>query len=136
MCIRDRDNPEEQPVSPGERYGFIYEINMLRCIYCGLCVEACPTEAITMTSLFEISIGSRDEAVFDKDVLLVDEKGIPNTHEEQTKLTNFNELKTSDGWMRATSSNGNPNYQNLVSWTGSLGVGKRDPEKGQFLEEE
>ena len=73
---------------------------------------------------------------FDKDVLLVDEEGIPNTHEEQTKLTNFNELKTSDGWMRATSSNGNPNYQNLVSWTGSLGVGKRDPEKGQFLEEE
>ena len=89
-----------------------------------------------MTSLFEISIVSRDESVFDKDVLLVDEEWIPNTHEEQTKLTNFNELKTSDGWMRATSSNGNPNYQNLVSWTGSLGVGKRDPEKGQFLEEE
>ena len=136
IYVRGEDNPEEQPVSPGERYGFIYEINMLRCIYCGLCVEACPTEAITMSSLFEISIGSRDEAVFDKDVLLVDEEGIPNTHEEQTKLTNFNELKTSDGWMIATSSNGNPNYQNLVSWTGSLGVGKRDPEKGQFLEEE
>ncbi|GIS37758.1 MAG: hypothetical protein Ct9H90mP10_01590 [Actinomycetota bacterium] len=32
------------------------------------CVEACPTEAITMTSLFEMSVGSRDEAVFDKEV--------------------------------------------------------------------
>ena len=24
----------------------IYEINMLRCIFCGLCEEACPKEAI------------------------------------------------------------------------------------------
>ena len=109
---------------------------MLRCIYCALCVEACPTEAITMTSLFEMSIGTRDEAVFDKEVLLVGDDGTPKSHEKQTLLTNFNELKTSDGWMRATSSNGNPDYQNTVSWTGSLGVGKRDPEKGQFLEEE
>ena len=106
------------------------------CGSCTICIEACPTEAITMTSLFEMSVGSRDEAVFDKDVLLVGDDGVPNTHEKQTLLTNFNELKTSDGWMRATSSNGNPNYQNTVSWTGSLGVGKRDPEKGQFLEEE
>ena len=35
IYVRGEDNPEEQPVSPGERYGFIYEINMLRCIYCG-----------------------------------------------------------------------------------------------------
>ena len=44
--------------------------------------------------------------------------------------------QTSDGWMRATSSNGNPNFQNVINWSGSLGVGKKDPEKGQFLEEE
>ena len=56
IYVRGEDNPEENPVSPGERYGFIYEINMLRCIYCALCVEACPTEAITMTSLFEMSV--------------------------------------------------------------------------------
>ena len=91
---------------------------MLRCIYCGLCVEACLTEAITMTSLFEISIGSRGEAVGDKEVLVGDEEEIPNNHEEQIKLTNCNELKTSDGWMRATSSNVKPKYQKLGSWTG------------------
>ena len=41
---------------PGERYGFVYEINYLRCIHCDLCVEACPTEAITETKLFEFSL--------------------------------------------------------------------------------
>ena len=45
-------------------------------------------------------------------------------------------MKKADGWMRATSSNGNPDFQNTIGWTGSLGVGKRDPEKGQTLEEE
>ncbi|MEC7926009.1 MAG: NADH-quinone oxidoreductase subunit NuoI [Actinomycetota bacterium] len=136
IYVRGEDNPEDNPVSPGERYGFIYEINMLRCIYCALCVEACPTEAITMTSLFEMSVANRSEAVFDKSVLLVDEEGNPKTHEEQTKLTNPEELKKADGWMRATSSSGNPEFEDTVGWTGSLGVGEREPEKGQSLEEE
>jgi len=32
--------------SPGERYAKVYEINMLRCIFCGFCEDSCPTEAI------------------------------------------------------------------------------------------
>ena len=96
IYVRGEDNPEDNPVSPGERYGFIYEINMLRCIYCALCVEACPTEAITMTSLFEMSVANRSEAIFDKEVLVVKDDGTPNTHEEQTKLTNFDDLNTSE----------------------------------------
>ena len=28
IYVRGEDNPEENPVSPGERYGFIYEINI------------------------------------------------------------------------------------------------------------
>ena len=55
IYVRGADNPEDAPVSPGERYGFVYEINYLRCIHCDLCVEACPTEAITETKLFEFS---------------------------------------------------------------------------------
>jgi NADH-quinone oxidoreductase subunit I len=89
-----------------------------------------------MTSLFEMSVDNRSEAIFDKSVLVVNDDGTPNTHEEQTKLTNINDLHTSDGWMRATSPNGNPNFENIVNWSGSLGVGKKDPEKGQTLEEE
>ena len=34
--------------SPGERYGQVYQINYLRCIGCGLCIEAYPTLALTI----------------------------------------------------------------------------------------
>ena len=59
IYVRGADNPPSDPVSPGERYGFVYEINYLRCIHCDLCVEACPTEAITETKLFEFSFTNR-----------------------------------------------------------------------------
>ncbi len=59
IYVRGADNPADDPVSPGERYGFVYEINYLRCIHCDLCVEACPTEAITETKLFEFSFTNR-----------------------------------------------------------------------------
>ncbi|MBV9662484.1 MAG: NADH-quinone oxidoreductase subunit I, partial [Actinobacteria bacterium] len=38
IYVRGADNPADAPVSPGERYGFVYEINYLRCIHCDLCV--------------------------------------------------------------------------------------------------
>ena len=66
-----------RPVSPGERYGFVYEINFLRCIHCDLCVEACPTEAITESKLFEFSFTNRDDAIYTKAELLVDDDGRP-----------------------------------------------------------
>src|SRR3569832_2244866 len=42
IYVRGADNPPDAPVSPGERYGFVYEINFLRYIHCDMCVEACP----------------------------------------------------------------------------------------------
>ena len=96
-----------------------------------LCVEACPTEAITMTSLFEMSCKQNKQ--FDKDVLLVNEGEL--IHMRTNKLTNPEELKILMD-MRTTSSSGDPDFQNTIGWTGSLGVGKKEPEKGQSLEEE
>ena len=66
IYVRGADNPPDAPVSPGERYGFVYEINYLRCIHCDLCVEACPTEAITETKLFEFSFTNRSDAIYTK----------------------------------------------------------------------
>ena len=48
IYVRGADNPVDDPVSPGERYGFVYEINYLRCIHCDMCVEACPCDTIRM----------------------------------------------------------------------------------------
>ena len=43
---------------------------MLRCIYCGFCEDACPTEAIVLGDNYELSFLSRREAVYTKDLLL------------------------------------------------------------------
>ncbi|HXF71525.1 MAG TPA: NADH-quinone oxidoreductase subunit NuoI [Actinomycetota bacterium] len=64
------ENDPEHPVSPGERYAKEYQINYLRCIMCGLCVEACPTRALTLTSYYEMSFLTREDAILTKEQLL------------------------------------------------------------------
>ncbi len=56
--------------SPGERYGAVYQINYLRCILCGLCIEACPTRALTMTNEYELADDSRASLIYEKSDLL------------------------------------------------------------------
>jgi len=131
IYVRGKDNPPDAPVSPGERYGFVYEINMLRCIFCGLCVEACPTEAITMTHLFEMSVTSRDDAVYTRSELLMDRDGNVPHPQPPGPLIDLDELKIADGWMRATASAGRAAYEGVPGWTPTAGVGLRPPEQGQ-----
>jgi NADH-quinone oxidoreductase subunit I len=61
----------ENADDPKERYPDIFEINMLRCIYCGYCEEVCPEEAIVMSKDYDIVFESREEAIYDKERLLV-----------------------------------------------------------------
>src|SRR5690606_36721613 len=56
--------------SHGERYGRVYQINYLRCIFCGLCNEACPTSALTMTNEYEIADNNSADLIFTKEQLL------------------------------------------------------------------
>lgn len=56
--------------SPGERYGRVYQINYLRCILCGLCIEACPTRALTMTNEYELADNNRADLIWEKKDLL------------------------------------------------------------------
>ncbi len=46
---------------------------MSRCMFCGLCEEACPEEAIVMSREVEISSYDRPSLNFDKEQLLVPE---------------------------------------------------------------
>ena len=131
IYVRGADNPPDNPVSPGERYGFVYEINMLRCIFCAMCVEACPTEAITMTHLFEMSTTSRDDAIYTKDELLVEADGTPNHPDPPNRLIDLDELSLGSGWMRATAPSGRAAFEGVVSWTPSATAGELPAEKGQ-----
>jgi NADH-quinone oxidoreductase subunit I len=53
-----------------DKFAATYEIDMLRCIFCGYCVEACPVDAIRMTDTFELAQYRREDFVFDKETLL------------------------------------------------------------------
>jgi len=129
IYVRGSDNPPESPVSPGERYGFVYEINYLRCIHCDLCVEACPTEAITETKLFEFSFSNRNDAIYTKRELLVDDNG--RARRQPWELWLGGEDDHTSAWMRATASSGQVAFENTVAWSGELGFGVRKPERGQ-----
>jgi NADH-quinone oxidoreductase subunit I len=48
----------------------VYQINYLRCILCGMCIEACPTRALTMTNEYEIADDSRENLIWTKEQLL------------------------------------------------------------------
>jgi NADH-quinone oxidoreductase subunit I len=47
-----------------------YEIDTLRCVYCGFCVEACPYGAVVMSEHFAYSGYTREEFLYTKDRLL------------------------------------------------------------------
>ena len=62
------------PAPPGwtdrEKYPETFVIDELRCIYCGMCEEACPVDAIELTTLYDLTGLSREQMIFDKEKLL------------------------------------------------------------------
>ena len=130
IYVRGADNPIDDPVSPGERYGFVYEINYLRCIHCDLCVEACPTEAITETKLFEFSFTNRSRR---------------DLHQGRAARRR-RRPRPADAVGAVARRRGRPHrargcarprrrvrraYEGRVNWSGELGFGVRPPEHGQ-----
>ena len=133
IYVRGADNDPDDPTSPGERFGFVYEINYLRCIHCDLCVEACPTEAITETKQFAFSFSQRGDAIYTKAELLTDDKG--RAQRQPWELWAGDEDEHTSAWMRATSPQGDASFEGVVAWSGELGFGVRAPEVGQAADE-
>jgi NADH-quinone oxidoreductase subunit I len=134
IYVRGADNSPDDPVSPGERYGFVYEINYLRCIHCDLCVEACPTEAITESKLFEFSFTNRADAIYTKAELVVDDDGLPQRLPWEDWSDMDKVAAYSSAWVRATAPSGSAQYEGVIAWSGELGFGVKEPEAHQESE--
>ena len=59
----------------GRRYPEFFRINFSRCIFCGLCEEACPTYALQLIPDFEMGEYKRQNLVYEKEDLLISGTG-------------------------------------------------------------
>ena len=62
--------PSSDPWAKVEKRPKEFEIDMIRCIYCGLCEEVCPEQAIFLKKDYSITGYTREEMVHKKEKLL------------------------------------------------------------------
>ena len=70
IYIEAAENTDANRISAGERYASVYNIDYSRCIFCGYCVEACPTDAITHGHGFELATYDINSLIYRKEQLL------------------------------------------------------------------
>jgi NADH-quinone oxidoreductase subunit I len=70
IYIEAAENTDETRVSGAERYARVYNIDYNRCIFCGYCVEACPTDAITHGHGFELANFNASNLIYRKEQML------------------------------------------------------------------
>ena len=70
IYIEAAENTADNRISDADRYAKVYNIDYSRCIFCGYCVEACPTDAITHGHGFEPAPYDINAMIYRKEKLL------------------------------------------------------------------
>lgn len=69
-CITIEAAPAPAEWPDRDKYPASFVLDELRCIYCGMCEEACPVDAIELTHIYDMTGTTREELVYTKDKLL------------------------------------------------------------------
>jgi NADH-quinone oxidoreductase subunit I len=57
-----------------------YDIDLTKCIFCGMCEESCPVDSIVETRIFDYHGEQRGDLLYTKDMLLA----VGDKHEKQS----------------------------------------------------
>ncbi|MBI5363910.1 MAG: 4Fe-4S binding protein [Planctomycetes bacterium] len=83
---------KESPVTGKKRgYADDFILDLNACIYCELCVQVCPTDAIVMTREPEVPAYGREDLVLTMAKLYANEKSKPRAWSDGTKLMEMQE---------------------------------------------
>ncbi len=89
--IRIVTSPSETAIPQGDKYNLeVFDIDIGRCMFCGLCVEACPYDALFMGSGFERGRYERDKLVIGIDELRQSEKRPSTWFRPQLETAGYN----------------------------------------------
>ena len=93
-----------EQVQEGQKYHLdVFDIDIGRCMFCGLCVEACPYDALHMGSGFEEGTYRRSDLVIHKDRLVNSPKRPSNWFRPQHAAARFDPHEGDDEveWSKA-----------------------------------
>ena len=100
IFIEAAENTEEQRISSSERYAKVYNIDYNRCIFCGYCVEACPTDAITHGHGFELATLNATNLIMRKQDMLVPVEALTAAEVTPPSFMQFCPQLASSGYPR------------------------------------